>query len=124
MYYIYESTFGEMPRMPDPEMMPNDVKRLRFFREHTFNKRLYFISESEMMIYRYYVPEEYIQHPSERSWDKLHPGCENGYIKEVHHKGTKTKGFELIPDDESKKRRVWLTLNDSNMKQLRAQNDL
>ena len=39
MYYVNEETFDCMPRKPDPEMMPKDVRRLRVYREHTFEKR-------------------------------------------------------------------------------------
>ena len=39
----------------------SDVKRLYIFNNYTCEKRYYFISESEKMIYFYYIPEEY--HP-------------------------------------------------------------
>ena len=105
MSYIYADTFGDIPRMPEPGMMPNDVKRILNVREHTFNKRLYFISESNKMIYRYNIPEEYHPKPYERSWDKIHPGCKNGYVDEVYHRTTnKSITFTLIPDSDSKKR--------------------
>ena len=121
LYYIYDYSF-DIPRMPEPEMMPNDVKRLRCYREHTFNKRYYFVSERERMIYRYYIPEEYHPRPSERSWDKIYPEHPNGFVKEVYHKtNSKSKCFEMIPDSNSKKR-VALTLNDVNLKQLIKQN--
>ena len=118
MYYIYEETFSEMPRKPDPEMMPNDVKRIHVFNEYIFEKRFYFVSESEKMIYRYYIPEEYHPRPGQRSWDKLYPGCENGFVKEVYHRvKCKSAEFALIPDDDSKNR-ITLTLNEWNLKKL------
>ena len=119
---MYEKYFDGMPRKPDPEMMPADVKRLKVYREHSFEQRFYFISESEMMIYRYYIPEEYHPRPSQRSWDIIHPGCENGYVKKVYHKtNSKSKVFEMIPDSSYTKR-VRLTLNEKNWKQLKDQN--
>ena len=122
MYYIYDFDFGNVPRKPEPEMMPNDVKRLIHYREHTFSNRFYFVSERERMIYRYYVPEEYHPRPSERSWDKLYPEYPNGFVKEVYHKtNSKSKCFEIIPDSNSKKR-VALTLNEKNLKRLIKQN--
>ena len=122
MYYIYDFAFGNVPRKPEPEMMPNDVKRLMYYREHTFANRYYFVSERERMIYRFYVPEEYHPRPSERSWDKIYPEHPNGFVKEVYHKtNSKSKCFEMIPDSDRKKR-VALTLNDKNLKQLIKQN--
>ena len=122
LFYIYDYDFGDIPRKPDPEMMPNDVKRLRYYREYTFNKRYYFVSERERMIYRYYIPEEYHPRPGERSWDKIYPEHPNGFVKEVYHKtNNKSKCFGMIPDSDSKKR-VSLTLNEQNLKQLIKQN--
>ena len=113
MYYIYEETFGEMSRIPEPEMMPNDVKRIHVFNDYTFEKRFYFVSESEKMIFRYYTPEEY-----GKLWDKLYPNRENGFVKEVYHRFVcKSSVFTLIPDDDSKNR-VSLTLNEWNLKKL------
>lgn len=122
MFYIYDFDFGNVPRKPDPEIMPNDVKRLMNYRGYTFSNRFYFVSEREKMIYRFYVPEEYHPRPSDRSWDQIYPEHPNGFVKEVYHKtNSKSKCYNLIPDSD-RKNRVSLTLNDKNLKQLIRQN--
>ena len=112
MYYIYEQTFDEMPRKPDPEMMPKDVKRIHVFKDYTFEKRFYFVSESEMMIYRYYIPEEYKRESGEMIWERMYPEHPNGFVKRVYYRTTRTtKCFEMIPDISSKKRSSCIVSN-------------
>ena len=50
-YYKY---FSDFECQPKDNLMPKDIKRIFKHCDHEFNKRYYFISESEKIIYRFY----------------------------------------------------------------------
>ena len=70
-----------------PGAMPRDVKRIIAFGEHQFNRRYYFVSESEIKILK---------------------GCRFPFRLSIKKQTKKSESFQLIDDNE---RRCILTIN-------------
>ena len=90
-YYKYINTENYPIK---PGVAPQDIKRILKFGEHEFNRKYYFVSESEIIIIK---------------------GCSFPYKLSIKKETKKSKSFQLIDDNDKK---CSLTLNDKTLKQI------